>query len=340
MYNNICVVRLSAIGDAVLTVPMVRAIQSAYPNAQITWIIGRVAHSLLSGLSGVNFIVIDKPRSLYDYFSFWKMIKQHRFDVLIAMQASLRANLLYPLISAKRKIGFDRARAKDGHHLFIHESIPPKAEHLLDSFMSFAISLGAKKPVSPLWQLSLLETDKEWLGNICPTPYIVINPAASKLERNWLIERYIELIKRIQEKYPALNIIICGSKEDTKFVQPIIDNTEVINLVGKTSLKQLAVLLDKAECLIAPDTGSVHIATAMETQVIGLYAVITSKLSGPYLSMGNTVDKYAEAVKKCLKKDINSIKWGTRVHSLEAMKLISVAEVLDRVNNTLNSLND
>lgn len=328
-YQHIAILRLSAIGDVVLTVPMIRALQNAYPNTKLTWIIGKAAYSLLEGLSGVDFIVVDKPSSLLDYYAFWQKIKNYHFDVLIAMQASFRANLMYPLISAKRKVGFDKARAKDLHRWFVSESINAQNNHLLDGFMSFALYLGAKKPDRPQWQLPLALKERQWQKQFCDLPYIVINPAASKLERNWPIERYIELITRIQFHYPKLKIIISGSRDDLDFVQPILDKTSVSSLVGKTSLKELAVLLEGAVCLIAPDTGSVHISTAVNTPVLGLYAVITSKLSGPYLSSVFTIDKYKQAVLSCLKQQPDSVKWGVRVHSLEAMKLITVDEVFE-----------
>lgn len=333
-YHKIGLLRLSAIGDAVLTVPMVRALQNAYPNAEITWIIGRAAYALLSGLSGIHFIVVDKPKSLRDYYHFWRKMRAYKFDVFIAMQASLRANLMYPLISSKRKIGFDKARAKDGHHLFINESIAAEKNHLLDGFMGFVRHLGIQQPSKPSWNLALNEVELPSSLSL-KKPYIIINPAASKYERNWLIERYIELIHCLQTSYPELTVIITGSQDDINFVQPILDKTGAMSAVGKTTLKQLACLIGDALCVIAPDTGSVHIASAMNTPVIGLYAVITSKLSGPYLSMNYAIDKYDEAIYTCLNKDPSSIEWGTRVHSLEAMKLISVDEVFNMFQKVL-----
>lgn len=331
-FNRIGILRLSAIGDAVMVVPMIRVLQKNYPRAEITWIIGRAAYSLLKGLSGVNFVVIDKPNSLITYYKFKKQLKAYKFDVLFAMQASWRTNLMYPLISAKRKIGFDKHRAKDLHGFFIKESIDFQKNHLLDNFMSFALHIGAKKTAKLDWGLSIEQANYTWLKSQIKKPYIAINPAASKKERNWLIERYIELVKQITIKHPKLDIIFTGDLSDVEMVQTIIDNTKATSLAGKTTLKQLAAMLDKAVCLIAPDTGPVHIATAMNTPVIGLYAVITARLSGPYLSQELTIDKYQQAVREISHKDPATIDWGHRVHSLDAMKLITVDDVLAKIN--------
>ncbi len=335
-FQKIGILRLSAIGDVVMVVPMVRALQFNFPQAEITWIIGRAAYSLLKGLSGVKFIVIDKPNSFASYNKFRKQLKPYKFDVLFAMQASLRTNLMYPLISAKRKIGFDKKRAKDFHFLFIQESIYFKENHLLDSFMSFAEHIGVKQPSMLEWNLSIEPENYNWLKSKVNKPYIVINPAASKKERNWLSERYIQLIETIEIEYPQLEIILTGTSNDFEMLQSITNKTKALNFAGKTSLKQLAAVVDDALLLIAPDTGPVHIATAMNTPVIGLYAVITAKLSGPYLSKELTIDKYSQAVTKILKKDPTTIAWGERVHSTEAMKLITVDDVMTKLKSFFN----
>ena len=335
---HICIVRLSAIGDVILTVPMVRAIQASMPHARITWITGRGAFEILKDLSGVEFLVIDKPKSLKDYFRFWYLMRAYQFDVLLALQASFRTNVLYPLIRAKRKVGFDSTRARDGHRWFVKEAIAFKEQHLLEGFLSFAKHIGANIQPQPTWQLAISQTEYDWVLEHLHTPYIVINPAASKAERNWPMNNYVLLIQKIQTQYPKINIVLTGAPNDLHAAKQITAQVEVVNMVGQTSLKQLAAVLDKAIVLIAPDTGPVHIATAMHTPVIGLYAVITSRLSGPYLSQHLCVDNYPDAVKKYLHQDPNKVKWGRRVHEPQAMGLISVAEVLTKVENFAQAL--
>ena len=335
-YKHIGIVRLSAIGDTVMVVPMVRALQQTYPNTKISWIIGRQAFSLLEGLSGVDFIVINKPKTIKDYYQFRYNIKKYNFDVLLAMQASFRANLLYPLINAKRKIGFDKSTAKDFHGYFVKEHLSVTNKHLLDGFMTFASYLGAKLIADPQWELALYDSDYSWANQYQSRPYIVINPAASKQERTWPTKKYIQLIKAIQARGAALDIILTGAESDLSLANIIQEKTGVTSLVGKTNLKQLAALLEKACCLIAPDTGPVHIATAVQTPVIGLYAVISSKLSGPYCSQHLVIDKYNHAVERILGCSEDSVSWGRRVHDAAAMDLITVQEVLNQLKKVIN----
>ena len=100
-----------------------------------------------------------------------------------------------------------------------------------------------------------------------------------------------------------------------------------LNLVGKSSLKQLTALLGEVDVLLSPDTGPLHIAQAMGTPVVGLYAVAPPEKTGPYFSQQWVVNKFPEAVKTILGKDPAKISWRERVHSREAMALITVDEV-------------
>lgn len=337
-FQHIGVFRLSALGDVVLVVPMIRALQASFPQARITWIIDHSVYGILEGLTGVDFVVIDKPRSLKDFVAFRDKIKAYKFDVLLAMQASLRANLMYPLISAKRKIGFDRQRSRDLHHYFVKESIRPREEHLLDGFMAFAQHIGAARPSNIHWDLPISIDARQQLASKIAEPYVVLHPAASKSERNWSVLNYQRLIAAIHEKYPQLKIILTGAPSDIALTSQLTQHLPFVSsLAGKTSLKQLTVILQQAQCLIAPDTGAAHIATAVNTPIIGLYAVITAKLSGPYLFQHLVIDKYPQAVRRFLKTEPSTVKWGTRVHQAEAMSLISVDEVMDKMEGVLGN---
>ncbi|MBT4837202.1 MAG: glycosyltransferase family 9 protein [Methylococcales bacterium] len=340
--KSIAIFRLSALGDVTLMIPLVRTLQKSFPQAKIVWITSEQVYGLLEGLSGVEFIVIKKPKSIVDYYQCYQQFKAYQFDVLLAAQASLRANLLYPLISAKTKIGFDKKRSKDCHHWFIDQSIESKEVHLLDGFLQFAEMLGITKS-SIEWDLPLSNTDRDWAKSVLSKKsgkWIVINPSASKQERNWPIERLIETINRAAEKW-SINIVLTGGNSAKEIAEANIIESAVqvvcLNLVAKTTFKQLAALLEKADLLISPDTGPAHIATAVGTPVIGLYAVVSAKLSGPYLSKSLIIDKYEEAVQTILHKNNQNVSLHTRVHHEDAMKLITVDDVLEKLRKVLES---
>lgn len=338
MLNKVGIVRLSALGDVVLLVPTVRMLQRTWPAAEITWITCNPASKILDGLSGVRIESIDKPASFKDYWRLWQRFKEDWFDVLLCMQASFRSNLIYPLIPAARKIGFDSKRGKDGHRWFVWEQIDYRDEHLLDGFLGFARYLGA--PDGPLdWGLAIDAEHERFADEQLPSGrWIAINPSASKSERNWPVERFLEFVQKVRARWPV-NIVLTGGSDhnEEKVAKRIAMDVGVLNLVGKTTPKQLAAILGRVSVLVAPDTGPVHIAISQNTPVVGLYAVARPQLSGPYGQLDFTVNCYPQAVREFLGKDAAEAGWHERVHCRQAMSLISVDAVVQKLARVLQN---
>ena len=339
---NIAIVRFSALGDVALVVPAVRSLQRGFPDATITWITSPLAYSLLQGLEGVQFEVFEKPRSLADYRAFYRAFSKRTFDVVLAMQANLRINLLYPALHAPLKIGFDRTRAREGQWLFCNQSIQFADTHLADSFLAFAARLGADTSEIAC-DFPVEEADHAWAREQLrrlQRPLIAIHPFASKQERNWIFERYAEVILAAVSKYQA-GIVLTGgnSPEERDFCARLacIMPHHTLNLCGLTTPKQLAAVLALADVLVAPDTGPVHLARAMNTPVVGLYAVASPTLSGPYKAQDYIVNRYPEAVRKFLGKDPDLVPWNTRVHNPDAMALIQTEDVMQQLGKLFDA---
>lgn len=330
---NIAIVRFSALGDVLLALPAVRSLQRSFPRANISWITSPLAYSLLQGIEGVTFEVYDKPRSWAEYRAFYRAFSQRRFDVVLAMQASLRINLLYPALHAPDKIGFDRMRAREGQWLFCNRAIPFANSHLADSFLAFAAALGADTSHVE-WNLPIAESEHAWARQQLqhlPSPRIAIHPFASKEERNWLFERYAEVIEAAASKWGAGFVLTGGpSQAEQDFCSRLAATApeRTLNLCGQTTPKQLAAVLAQVTVLLAPDTGPVHLARSMNTPVVGLYAVASPALSGPYGAQQYVVNRYPDAVREFLGKDPEHVPWNTRVHHPQAMSLITAADVI------------
>ena len=340
-YKSICIVRLSALGDVLMLVPLIRTLQLNFPNTKITWVISRPAYDLVSGIEGVEFIVINKPNSLSDYWRFKKQMRGRYFDVLLAAQACLRANLLYPFINAARKIGYDKLRAKDLHRWFINEEITPGNDHTLDGFLKFADCLGIKKKEIS-WELPIDDDCRIWANSQLPKvngPIVLVNPASSKSERSWQVERYIEVIKYLISAKHATVILIGGpGAYDKSLGDAITANITLTNLIGKTKPMQLLALIKQADVLLCPDTGPSHMAVAVGTPVVALHAVTSSKVSGPYTFMDFVVDCYDEAVLKILNKTPETNIWGMHAHGSETMKLVQVNDVIAKLELVLSNI--
>jgi heptosyltransferase I len=165
---------------------------------------------------------------------------------------------------------------------------------------------------------------------------------ASKPERLWRPESYAALINACLDRWKC-NIVLTGGPSNAErqlgegLAAKSSDPNRVLNLVGQTTPKQLAAVLARVKVLVAPDTGPVHIATAMGTPVVGLYAVAPPELSGPYHSQHLVVNRFPEAVRTILGRDPQSVRWKTRVKSPRAMDLITVSDVLGKLELALAS---
>lgn len=339
-HPHIAVVRFSALGDVVMAGAAVRALRRSLPEATITWITSPQAYSLMGGMEGVGFEVVDKPETLADYRAFYRRFGSRHFDVVLAMQASLRINLLYPALHAPVKVGFDRIRAREGQWLFCNRRIPYADQHLVDSFLAF-VETATGRPAEAVWELPVTGEQLQWAReqmHPLPRPWVGIHPHASKAERNWLPERYAEVVIQLVARRQCGILLTGGNAPEELALCERLSGLvpgHALNLCGKTSPGQLAALLSLADVLVAPDTGAVHIARAVGTPAVGLYAVAPSGLTGPYRQTEFCVDRYPQAVRQLLGKDPVQLPWNTRVHHPDAMALITTGDVMQQLDKVL-----
>ena len=332
--QSICILRLSAIGDVCHAVAAVQAIQRRWPEAKITWVIGKVELMLLEGLTGVEFILFDKSAGLKGYRDLRNKLANRRFDILLHMQVALRASGAALCIRAKEKWGFDKQRAKEGQWLFCNRSIKTQHEpHVADGFMAFARAIGVKEEGEPKWKMPIAIDELDWQRQKFDSTghYFVIAAAASKAERNWMPERYAAIANHAHNR--GFSVVLCGGP--TAMEKELANKIEThcqfkpINLVGQTSLKQLLVVLKEAKLVLAPDTGPAHMAVTVGTPVIGLYAHSNPKRTGPYRYLEYVVSCYEEAIEEQTGRKPDNLPWGKRAKGEALMQNISVANVIE-----------
>jgi heptosyltransferase I len=337
---QLCIVRLSAIGDTCHTVPVVRALQDAWPETKITWIIGRVEHALMQGLERVAFVVLDKALGWSGYLRVRRELASQRFPVLLHMHASARANLASLMVSASIRLGFDRARARDFQYYFCNRHLPARAQqHVMDGLFEFAVALGVARG-EPRWDIPVSDADREFAARILSdsTPSLVISPctgARFRNYRNWRAERYASVADYAHARYGAKVLLTGGTTAlERQYGEAIIAASKYRpeNLIGTTSLKQLLSLLSRASVVVCPDSGPAHMATAVRTPVVGLYATSNRHRTGPYASQHLVVDKYPEAVRREFGTSVDSLRFGQRVRNPDAMDLIEIADVVPKID--------
>lgn len=330
--SSVCILRLSAIGDVCNTVATVQAIQRQWPETKITWVIGKIEACLVNDLPKVRLVVFDKKSGWQAYQTLWAQLRYQIFDALLHMQYSLRASIATIGIKARYKIGFDHERSQDFQTWFTDIKVQsPNQPHVLDGFLSFAKVLGVCD-TSPKWSLTYSRSDKKWAKARLSLlrKNLVIIPGASKPYKSWHVEGYSELIRYVQKRGWAVILAGSKSKAERKLAKEIEVNlaSQVTNLVGYSSLKEMLALLDLCDLVISPDTGPCHMASAMSTPVIGLYAHHSPERTGPYRYQKYVVSVYETAMRSEMRKSTSRPCWRKRVRNKLAMNLIKSEDVI------------
>ena len=338
--DTLCLLRLSALGDITHVLPTLRTLQKHWPQTQITWIIGKSEYPLVKAIENVNFIIFDKSSGLPAYWQLNKQIKKilkkGRFDVLLHMQLSIRASIASVFIPATIKLGFDKPRAKDMQSLFCNQHITPAStqQHVLDSFLEFPRYFGLDAVFN--WSLPVSRNNIQSVQKKINShkKLFIINPCAvakSKNWRNWTPEGYAAIADFVSQNYNMQVVLTGGNslleKNTGNEILALCKSSAPVNLIAQTSIGELTAVLQLADIVLAPDTGPVHIASALGTNTIGLYASTNPHRAGPYNHKAHVVNKYPQALLKYNNTTIDKAAWGERVKTADCMTLISVDDV-------------
>ncbi|WP_072761555.1 glycosyltransferase family 9 protein [Rhodanobacter sp. OK091] len=332
--TSICLLRTSAIGDVTHVVPLVRTLQQAWPHVALTWIVGKLERKLVGDLPGVEFVTFDKTAGWAGMRAVHAALRGQRFDALLQMQVAMRSNLLSLGIKADRRIGYDRARAKDLHGLVINERIPARSgEHVLDAIGSFCEPLGLKQ-TQVHWNIPIPEEARIWATQQLPgdVPTLLVSPTSSHALRNWRPERYAAVMDHVAARGWRVVLIGGPSAGERTMADAVLaaGRHKPLDLTGKDTLKKLMALFGRAQLLLTPDSGPMHMANTVGTKVLGLHAASNPDRSGPYSDRRWCVNKYDEAARKYLGKPASEIPWGSKIEKPGVMDLIDVNEVIER----------
>lgn len=329
---RICLLRLSALGDVTHVLPLVHTLRDAMPGAELTWIIGRGERRLLDGLPGVRFVEYDKKSGLAGMRALRGELGG-RFDALLQMQVAARANLLSAFVPARRRIGYDRSRSKDLHGLFVNERIADRPGiHVLDAIGSFSEPLGILRR-EVRWDLPVPRDARDWAAAQWPEDgrrTLLVSPCSSHVLRNWRSERYAAVADHAASR--GWRVVLCGGRSELerRVGDEIVAamSSPPLDLIGKDTLKQLPALLERADLVMTPDSGPMHIANAMGTKVLGLHAASNLARSGPYSDRRYCVDRYDDAARRFRGRPAVELPWGTKIEHEGVMDLVGVDDAI------------
>jgi heptosyltransferase I len=286
--ERVCIVMMSAVGDAVHVLPVISAIKRAKPAAHITWVLQPGPATLVRGHPLVDEIVLfDRSAGLRGFTDIRRTLRERRFDVVINLQVYFKAGIITSFTRSPVKLGFDRARARDFNWLFTTDKIAPHAmQHVQDQYFEFCEWLGVPHE-HPEWGLGPWDGEREWqrefYSNI-ERPAVPIVVATSKPDKDWLPERWAEVCDALHEDF-GLQAVLCGgrSPREEHAERVILERAKhtPVSALG-SGLRKLVSIFDGAALVLSPDTGPLHISVALNRPVVSLIGYSNPKRVGPY----------------------------------------------------------
>jgi heptosyltransferase I len=328
--DRICIVMMSAVGDAVHVCPVITAIKRVHPTAHITWVLQPGPATLVRGHPAVDDIVLfDRSAGTRGFLDVRReLAARGPFDVCINLQVYFKAGLITSFVRTPVRLGFDRARARDFNWLFTNAKIPPHPmQHVQDQYFEFLDALGVPHG-EPQWNLGPWPEERAWQREFfapIERPVASIVVATSKPDKDWLPERWAQVCDALVEDFGLQPVLVGGRSERELAAEAVIlreARHTPISALG-SGLRKLTAILDGSALVLSPDTGPLHLSVALDRPVVSLIGYSNPKRVGPYRRFRDLmIDAYGEP------GEDYPVSMENR---MDRMPRITVRDVLDRV---------
>ena len=327
--DRVCIVMMSAVGDAVHVLPVVTALKRANPAMHLTWVLQPGPATLVRGHPLVDEILLfDRTAGVRGFIDIRRQLHERAFDLVLGLQVYFKAGLITGFTAAPVKLGFDRARARDFNWLFTTRRIPPHAmQHVQDQYLEFCDWCGVPHDRVE-WGLGPWEGERAWQHEFFSTfdrPAAPIVVATSKPEKDWPPERWAEVCDALYSDFGLQPVLVGGRSERELRAESVIlshAQHKPVSALG-SGLRRLVSIFDGAALVLSPDTGPLHISVALDTPVVSLIGYSNPKRVGPFRKFRELmIDAYGEVGEEYP---------ITMENRRGRMDRISVKQVLDKV---------
>jgi 3-deoxy-D-manno-octulosonic-acid transferase/heptosyltransferase-1 len=296
---NILIVKLSAIGDVVHTLPSLAALRKRFPDAHITWVVEEAASDLVMDHPHLNRVIISRRKgwigdlkggrvsgALKEIKTLLSELRARPYDLVIDFHGLFKSAVIVLLSGGRRKLGYDSLQELSG--LFYNEKIPEDmGKHAVDRYLDFARHLGAQEDM-PEFILPIQEENESRVRALLAAkgigpndPFVAVSPHALWETKLWSDQKFAQLSERIIREL-NMPVVFTGSEEKSiEGIQSFMTLPSV-DLSGRTTLRDLACLFREASVLVTTDSGPMHLAAAMETPVVALFGPTDPVRTGPY----------------------------------------------------------
>lgn len=283
--ERLLLIKPSALGDIVHALPVLHLIRKHWPTTKVTWMVTPGFAPLVAPLAD-EVIEFDRRgmsrwyRSRPEFKAFRQLVanlRHRRFDVALDLQGLFRSGFFTRASGAKRRIGL--ASSREGARVFYTEVVlqRPGSVHAVDRLLDAAHHLGL--PDEPaVFDFKLTDDERQSIDQLVPAgPYAVLLPHATWPSKRWTLEGFADCARALPGRF-GLTPIVCGGPEAAPFARAI----NAPSLAGRTTLRQLVAVLERASLVIANDSGPTHIAAVLGVPLVAVFGPTDPQHVGPY----------------------------------------------------------
>jgi ADP-heptose:LPS heptosyltransferase len=279
------VVRTDRMGDVILCLPVLEAIKSAFPKSHLTIMVSPYTKEVLGNHPRADDIIIDDRKNVHrgigGFFRLVRRIRSRKFDVCVLLHPTLRLALILFLSGIRYRIGTGYRFYQIFFNRKIYQHRKKNLKHESDYNMDMLEPLGIRaQRILPKVYLSkdeegLADRILEDSGIKEEEILLAIHPGSGNSSLNLPVKKFAQVADRLIENMRAEVIITgTGKEEELADLMEGYMRNKPINLVGKTSLRQLASLLKKVDVLITNSTGPMHLSAALGTPTVAVFCPI------------------------------------------------------------------
>lgn len=284
--RRVLIVLFGAIGDVVRGLPLAQRIRAGWPQARVAWAVEPAAAPVLEGHPAVDDVIrFDRDGGLPAFLRFARQARAWRPDVALDLQRHLKSGVATWLSGAPLRVGFHWRNSREANWFFANRHIAP-VEFLsskLEHYLRFADHLGLP-PVPLSFGLAPTAEEEARVERLLvgvARPFAAVCPGASWATKQWFPEQNAAVCRGLSER--GLGVVLLGGAGDVEFAAAVVANRPgpLLNLAGRSSLRDAIAILDRAAVAVGPDSGPMHICAALGTPVVSLWGATSPARSGP-----------------------------------------------------------
>lgn len=321
---RILIVKLSAIGDVIQTLPALNTLREIYPKGHISWLVEESAREVVQNHSALDEVIVSRRKAwpkdllsrrigaaLTEIGSVVRSLRRSRYDLIIDFQGLFKSGIWVGLAKGGHKVGFGPGmQHQEGSYWFLNRLIPAVSMemHALDRYLWLLDQIGLASPTVkyrlPITAATRQQAEKllNEYGVKEGVPLVALNPMTRWVTKHWPYERLSRIADRLVDVGGA-QVVFTGSAEDFEGIEEIRQEMTrpSVNLAGQTSLLVLGALFERVGCVITTDTGPMHLAAAVKAPVVALFGPTAPWRTGPY-GEGHSVVRMDLPCSPCFKR--------------------------------------